>query len=118
MLEAKECEDVKRIKAGIISCGNTSSVYLKILQTNLPFEVVTFGDLLNGRAKERANKLNVENVYKVDELLHQPEMELAFYLPVPGSHARQMCGYQRRASMCNGTDITEIHPNEEVKGID
>ncbi|AHM66682.1 hypothetical protein PPSQR21_030400 [Paenibacillus polymyxa SQR-21] len=54
MLEAKECEDVKRIKAGIISRGNTSSVYLKILQTNPPFEVVTFGDLLNGRAKERA----------------------------------------------------------------
>ncbi|MEB4781936.1 hypothetical protein [Paenibacillus polymyxa] len=78
MLEAKECEDVKRIKAGIISCGNTSSVYLKILQTNPPFEVVTFGDLLNGRAKERVDKLSVENVYKVDGSMLRLEMELAF----------------------------------------
>ncbi|KKD53668.1 hypothetical protein [Paenibacillus polymyxa] len=91
MLEAKECEDVKRIKAGIISCGNTSSVYLKILQTNPPFEVVTFGDLLNGRAKERVDKLSVENVYKVDGSMLRPEMELAFYLPVPGCQALQMC---------------------------
>ncbi|WP_196767466.1 hypothetical protein [Paenibacillus polymyxa] len=49
-------------------------------------------------------------------MLHQPELELAFYLPVPDSHTLADVRYQRRASMRNGTDITKIHPNEEVKG--
>lgn len=78
---------MERMKAGIIGCGNISSVYLENLQNSPLIEVVAVADLLEERAKARADEFNVENVYKVDELLRQPEIELVFNLTVPGSHA-------------------------------
>ncbi len=85
MLESKECDDVERMKAGIIGCGTISSVYLENLQKSP--EVVAVADLLDEKAKERADEFNIENVYKVDDLLRQSEIELVFNLTVPGSHA-------------------------------
>ncbi|ALA42870.1 hypothetical protein ABE82_15695 [Paenibacillus peoriae] len=78
---------MERMKAGIIGCGTISSVYLENLQKSPLIEVVAVADLLDERAKERADEFNIENVYKVDELLRQPEIELVFNLTVPGSHA-------------------------------
>ncbi|MBP1307027.1 hypothetical protein A7311_08040 [Paenibacillus polymyxa] len=77
---------MERMKAGIIGCGTISSVYLENLQKSPLIEVVAIADLLDERAKERADKFNIENVYKSDELLRQPEIELVFNLTVPGSH--------------------------------
>ncbi|WP_254328597.1 Gfo/Idh/MocA family protein [Paenibacillus sp. MZ03-122A] len=76
------------MKAGIIGCGTISSVYLENLQKSPLIEVVAVADLQDERAKERADEFNIVNVYKVDELLRQPEIELVFNLTVPGSHAR------------------------------
>ncbi|MDY7989462.1 Gfo/Idh/MocA family oxidoreductase [Paenibacillus polymyxa] len=76
------------MKAGIIGCGTISSVYLENLQNSPLIEVVAVADLLDERAKERADEFKIENVYKADELLRQPEIELVFNLTVPGSHAR------------------------------
>ncbi|KOS01346.1 Gfo/Idh/MocA family protein [Paenibacillus polymyxa] len=78
---------MERMKAGIIGCGTISSVYLENLQKSPLIEVVAVADLLDERAKESADEFNIENVYKVDELLRQPEIELVFNLTVPGSHA-------------------------------
>ncbi|WP_254350113.1 Gfo/Idh/MocA family protein [Paenibacillus sp. Lou8.1] len=72
------------MKAGIIGCGTISSVYLENLQNSPLIEVVAVADLLD----ERADEFKIENVYKADELLRQPEIELVFNLTVPGSHAR------------------------------
>ncbi|MCC3379758.1 Gfo/Idh/MocA family protein [Paenibacillus farraposensis] len=76
-----------RMKAGIIGCGNISSTYLENLRNSPLIEVVAVADLLEERARARADEFNIENVYKVDELLRQPEIELVFNLTVPGSHA-------------------------------
>ncbi|MEE4561096.1 hypothetical protein [Paenibacillus polymyxa] len=61
--------------------------------------------------------MSVENVYKTDGSMLRPEMELAFTAGtwLPGTADVR---YQRRASRCNGTDITEIHPDKEVKEND
>lgn len=91
---------MKRMKAGIIGCGNISAVYLENLQNSPLIEVVAVADLLEERAKARANEFNTENAYKVDELLRQPEIELVFNLTVPGSHALTDMRYWRQASMC------------------
>ncbi|MBE0343255.1 gfo/Idh/MocA family oxidoreductase, partial [Paenibacillus sp. 28ISP30-2] len=71
---------MERMKAGIIGCGNISAVYLENLQNSPLIEVVAVADLLEERAKARANEFNIENAYKVDELLRQPEIELVFNL--------------------------------------
>ncbi|ASR46957.1 oxidoreductase [Paenibacillus kribbensis] len=78
---------MERMKAGIIGCGNISTVYLENLQNSPLIEVVAVADLLEERARAKADEFNIENVYKVDELLRQPEIELVFNLTVPGSHA-------------------------------
>ncbi|WP_068499275.1 Gfo/Idh/MocA family protein [Paenibacillus kribbensis] len=78
---------MERMKAGIIGCGNISSIYLENLRNSPLIEVVAVADLLEERARARADEFNVENAYKVDELLRQPEIELVFNLTVPGSHA-------------------------------
>ncbi|MGQ4678077.1 hypothetical protein [Paenibacillus polymyxa] len=62
--------------------------------------------------------MSVVNVYKVDRSMLRPEMEFAFYLPVPGCQALQMSDTRGGQAGVMGTDITKIHPNEEVKGID
>lgn len=53
MLEAKECDDVERMKAGIIGCGIISSVYLENLQKSPLIEVVAVADLLDERGQRR-----------------------------------------------------------------
>nr|WP_225998971.1 hypothetical protein [Paenibacillus sp. BJ-4] len=52
---------MERMKAGIIGCGNISSVYLENLQYSPLIEVIAVADLL----EERADEFNIENVYKV-----------------------------------------------------
>ncbi|MDQ0492150.1 hypothetical protein [Paenibacillus brasilensis] len=76
MLEAKECEEFERMKAGINGCDNISSVYLENLQNSPLIEVVAVADLL----EERAEEFNVENVYKFVPMPSWPTVVL-------GSHA-------------------------------
>ena len=78
---------VEKMKAGIIGCGNISAIYLENLKNNPVIEVVAVADLIRERAQERADEFNIANVYNVDELLQNNEIELVLNLTVPGSHA-------------------------------
>lgn len=78
---------MEKMKAGIIGCGNISAIYLENLKTNPHIEVVAVADLIRERAQERADEFNIANVYNVDELLQNDEIELVLNLTVPGSHA-------------------------------
>jgi predicted dehydrogenase len=78
---------VEKMKAGIIGCGNISAIYLENLKTNPYIEVVAVADLIRERAQERADEFNIANVYNVDELLQNDEIELVLNLTIPGSHA-------------------------------
>lgn len=76
-----------KMKAGIIGCGNISAIYLENLKKSPVIEVVAVADLVRERAQERADEFNIANVYNVDELLQNKEIELVINLTVPGSHA-------------------------------
>lgn len=78
---------MEKMKAGIIGCGNISAIYLENLKNNPVIEVVAVADLIRERAQERADEFNIANVYNVDELLQNNEIELVLNLTVPGSHA-------------------------------
>lgn len=78
---------MEKMKAGIIGCGNISAIYLENLKTNPYIEVVAVADLIRERAQERADEFNIANVYNVDELLQNDEIELVLNLTIPGSHA-------------------------------
>lgn len=79
--------EVKKMKTGIIGCGNISSIYLTNLKNSPVIEVVALADLIMERAEARAAEFSVENVYTVDEMLNNNEIELILNLTVPGSHA-------------------------------
>lgn len=75
------------MKAGIIGCGNISSIYLTNLKKSPVIEVVAVADLIMERAEARAAEFSIENVYTVDEMLNHDDIELIINLTVPGSHA-------------------------------
>ncbi|SMF87733.1 Predicted dehydrogenase [Paenibacillus uliginis N3/975] len=78
---------MNKMKAGIIGCGNISGIYFKNLKESPLVEVVACADLVPERAQERADEFNIANVYSVEELLAQPEIELIVNLTIPASHA-------------------------------
>ncbi|WP_211745571.1 Gfo/Idh/MocA family oxidoreductase [Paenibacillus sp. Marseille-Q4541] len=78
---------MKKMKTGIIGCGNISSIYLTNLKKSPVIEVVAVADLIMERAEARATEFSIENVYTVDEMLNNEEIELILNLTVPGSHA-------------------------------
>ncbi|MFD2702398.1 Gfo/Idh/MocA family protein [Paenibacillus shunpengii] len=78
---------MKKMKAGIIGCGNISSIYLTNLKKSPVIEVVAVADIIMERAEARAAEFGVANAYTVDELLQNDEIELVLNLTVPGSHA-------------------------------
>lgn len=78
---------MEKMKAGIIGCGNISSIYLTNLKKSPVIEVVAVADLIMERAEARAAEFGIANAYTVDELLQNDEIELVLNLTVPGSHA-------------------------------
>lgn len=78
---------MEKMKAGIIGCGNISAIYLENLKNSPVIEVVAVADLIRERAQERADEFNIANVYNVDELLQDEDIELVLNLTIPGSHA-------------------------------
>lgn len=74
------------MKAGVIGCGNISSVYLR----NLPrfgVPVVAVADLDLDLARARAAEFGVARALSVAELLADPELGVVVNLTVPGAHA-------------------------------
>lgn len=67
----------RKIKVGLIGCGNVSGSYLPNL-TRQPFlEVVSVCDIIPSRAEARARQFKVPNVFPhVDEMLRGPAFDL------------------------------------------
>lgn len=79
---------MKRIKTGIIGCGNISGIYLKNL-TQL-FEVtdlVACADILKDRAISRAQEYAIPKAYTADELISDPDIDIVVNLTTPDAHA-------------------------------
>lgn len=76
----------ERVRVGVIGCGAISSNYLRNAQ-NLPIlEIVACADLDLERARAKAAEFNITKACSVDELLADPDVEVALNLTVPAAH--------------------------------
>jgi predicted dehydrogenase len=78
---------MRRVKVGIIGCGNISEVYFRNLQSFPNTEVVACADLDVERAKARANQFGIAKACSVDELLADADVEIVVNLTIPKAHA-------------------------------
>jgi predicted dehydrogenase len=77
----------EKVIIGIIGCGNISRIYLEQARTFDILEVKAVADMDTERAKAKAKEQNVPNVFTVDELLADDEIEIVVNLTPPSAHA-------------------------------
>lgn len=78
---------MNKMKVGIIGCGKISGIYMENCHRFDILELSAVADLDHIRAEEQAAAYNVPNVYSVDEILADPEIELIINLTIPAVHA-------------------------------
>ncbi|MBW7458727.1 Gfo/Idh/MocA family oxidoreductase, partial [Paenibacillus sepulcri] len=78
---------MKRVKVGIVGCGNISKIYFTNLQKYPELELVAAADLDLSRAEQRAQEFNLDKAYTVDQLMADPEIEIVVNLTIPKAHA-------------------------------
>jgi len=79
---------MKRVKVGIVGCGNISGIYLKnCTQTFEILEVAACADLIPERAEAKAEEFNIPKACSVEELLADPEIQIVLNLTIPKAHA-------------------------------
>ncbi|MDF2964446.1 MAG: gfo/Idh/MocA family oxidoreductase [Paenibacillus sp.] len=80
---------MKKVKVGLIGCGQISGIYLKnCTQTFDILEVVACADLVPELARKQAGEFGVPRACSVDELLADPEIEIIINLTAPKVHAQ------------------------------
>ncbi|MBO9610671.1 MAG: Gfo/Idh/MocA family oxidoreductase [Paenibacillaceae bacterium] len=77
---------MRKVKAGIIGCGNISSVYLDKGKSFDSFEVTACADLDLARAQARAEEYGIR-ACSVEQLLADPDIEIIMNLTIPLAHA-------------------------------
>ncbi len=77
----------KKIKVGVIGCGNISDIYFKNMKTHPILEVAASSDLLLERAKVKAEQYQLPKACTVKELLADPEIGIIVNLTIPKAHA-------------------------------
>ena len=78
---------MKKIKVGVIGCGNISSIYLEVGQTFDVMEIAAVADLVPERAQAQAAKYQIPRACSVDDLLADPEIQIVINLTIPNAHA-------------------------------
>jgi len=78
---------MKKLKIGIIGCGNISSIYMENCPKFPQLELVACADLDVDRAQSQAEKFGVPKACSVEELLADPAIELVINLTIPKAHA-------------------------------
>ncbi|MCX5769921.1 MAG: Gfo/Idh/MocA family oxidoreductase [Candidatus Hydrogenedentes bacterium] len=79
---------VKRVRVGIIGCGNISDIYFTNLRKFDVLEVAACADLVRERAQEKAEKHAVPRALPVEKLLADKSIELVVNLTIPNAHAQ------------------------------
>jgi predicted dehydrogenase len=74
-------------RVGIIGCGNISRIYFKAGQTFEDFDIVACADLIEERARERAQEFNIPRALSVDALIQDPDIDVVLNLTIPQAHA-------------------------------
>ncbi|SEO90119.1 Gfo/Idh/MocA family protein [Paenibacillus sp. OV219] len=78
---------MKRVKVGVVGCGNISQIYFTNLKKYPEIDLVAAADIDLERAKQRAEEFGLEKAYTVEELLADPEIEIVVNLTIPKAHA-------------------------------
>ncbi len=78
---------MRKIKIGIIGCGNISSIYMENIPTFEHLTLMACADLDVKRAQAQAEKFRIPKAYTVKELLADPEIDLVINLTIPKAHA-------------------------------
>jgi predicted dehydrogenase len=76
----------KKIKVGVIGCGNISGAYLSVSKKFHILEMYACADAIPERAKEKAKEFNIPKAYTVKELLNDPEIKIVVNLTIPKAH--------------------------------
>ncbi|PIE32171.1 oxidoreductase [candidate division KSB3 bacterium] len=82
---------MKKVRIGVIGCGNISSIYLENCPKASNMEVVACADLLLERAKAQAEKFSIPRACAVDELLADESIQIIVNLTIPNVHAEVNC---------------------------
>ena len=75
-----------KVKIGVIGCGNISRIYLEQSRTFDILDVKAVADVDISRAQLKASEHAVPNVYTVDEMFADPEIEIILNLTPPAAH--------------------------------
>jgi len=76
----------KRVKLGIVGCGNISKAYILTAQSFPIMEVTAVADLDLDRAREKAKEFGIPKACTTKELLADPAIEIVVNLTVPKAH--------------------------------
>ncbi|MCY3022438.1 MAG: Gfo/Idh/MocA family oxidoreductase [Planctomycetota bacterium] len=76
----------KRVKLGIVGCGNISKAYILTAQSFPVMEVAAVSDLDMERAKATAKEYGIPKACTVKQLLADPAIEIVVNLTVPKAH--------------------------------
>jgi predicted dehydrogenase len=77
----------RKIKVGVIGCGNISGQYFKGCRVFDILDVAACADIDLSRAQAKAKEFNVPKACSVQELLDDPSIEIVINLTVPNVHA-------------------------------
>jgi predicted dehydrogenase len=78
---------MRKVKVGIIGCGNISSIYFEAGKKFEVLDIVACADLDMERARASAEEFNVPKACTVEELLADPDIEIVINLTIPSAHA-------------------------------
>ncbi len=78
---------MRKVKTGIIGCGNISSIYFKNGNVFEVLDIVACADIIPERAKAKAEEFGIPKACSVEELLADPEIEIVINLTIPLAHA-------------------------------
>lgn len=76
------------IKAGVIGCGNISSIYMKNVKKFKTFDIIACADIDITRAEERAKEFNIALACLPEELLENDAIDIIINLTTPNVHAK------------------------------
>lgn len=77
---------MKKVKIGIIGCGNISDIYFQGGKTFEILETIACADLLRERAEAKASQWNIPKVCTPQELLADEEIQIVVNLTIPQAH--------------------------------
>lgn len=78
---------MKRVRVGVIGCGNISSAYFTGIRKFPILELVACADVDMERAVARAEEFHIPEVCTVEALLTHPGIDIVVNLTIPQAHA-------------------------------